>query len=349
MARDTITLVALAFAGLGEIAMAELRDVGARALKSRRLRNYDQIDFLLPRKAVDMLRTMRTCEDLLVVVANRPQLKTNRDLDQLRKSVSKENVLAGLAVKNRFMQRTSPARKTTSFACFVKQSKDRSIRRSAVAQHIEQAIQRGFPRWRAHDPADLELWALWQADVTVGLRLTDERFRYRDAAPPSRAGALRPTIAAAMVRTARLQPGESVLDPLCGSGTVLAEAAAGAPECRLFGSDVDSQAVKMTRSRNLDAQVEVRDVTEIHEADARTHDCIISNLPWGTQYGVSAKSYTRIVSAFDAMLRPGGRVVVLTDRNTMLEQALRERGFSFDKTARVLVRGKWATIYAARK
>ena len=34
---------------------------------------------------------------------------------------------------------------------------------------------------------------------------------------------LRPTVAAAMVRLAELRPGQVVLDPMCGAGTILAE------------------------------------------------------------------------------------------------------------------------------
>src|SRR5260221_3452407 len=35
---------------------------------------------------------------------------------------------------------------------------------------------------------------------------------------------IRPTVAAAMVRLADLKPNQTVLDPMCGAGTILAEA-----------------------------------------------------------------------------------------------------------------------------
>jgi putative N6-adenine-specific DNA methylase len=58
------------------------------------------------------------------------------------------------------------------------------------------------------------------------LRLSDKTMRHRAYKVEHQPASLRPTMAAAMVRLAGAAPGDVVLDPMCGSGTILMEAAA---------------------------------------------------------------------------------------------------------------------------
>ena len=58
--------------------------------------------------------------------------------------------------------------------------------------------------------------------IVAGLRVSDLRMRQHEGRDIERSGALRPTVAAAMVHLAG-KPDGILLDP-CGSGTILAEA-----------------------------------------------------------------------------------------------------------------------------
>ena len=86
-------------------------------------------------------------------------------------------------------------------------------------------------------PADLEFWVFWSDDISLMLRLSDETLKYRSQAPPKLRAALRPTIAAAIVELSQMKSDHAVLDPLCGTGTLLAECGARFPDAKLFGSD----------------------------------------------------------------------------------------------------------------
>src|SRR5438309_590971 len=73
--------------------------------------------------------------------------------------------------------------------------------------------------------AAVEIWLTIHGAMAVcGLRLSDRTMRHRRYKVEHLPASLRPTVAAAMVRLADLKPGQTVLDPMCGAGTLLAEA-----------------------------------------------------------------------------------------------------------------------------
>ena len=99
-------------------------------------------------------------------------------------------------------------------------------------------------------PVDLRV----QADaemIHIALNLWSRPIGKRDGGP-ARPGALRPTVAAALVRLAIRDTDPAVTrlgvyDPFCGTGTVVAEAAhLGLP---VFASDIDEHAVELARRR----------------------------------------------------------------------------------------------------
>jgi tRNA G10 N-methylase Trm11 len=125
-----------------------------------------------------------------------------------------------------------------------------------------------------------------------------------------RRGALRPTVAAAMVRLAG-EPDGILLDACCGSGTVLAEAARAG--WRAEGSDIDPGAVRAARKNAHDAVVRQGDVRRLEIADGSVRACV-SNLPFGRQHTVPQDMHGWLRDALAELTRvtqPGGRVVLL--------------------------------------
>jgi tRNA G10 N-methylase Trm11 len=144
----------------------------------------------------------------------------------------------------------------------------------------------------------------------AGLRLSDERMRQHDGRVVEREGALRPTVARAMVLLAD-EPGGVALDPCCGSGTILREAYAAGWEAR--GLDIDPDAVRAGRRNAPGADVRVGDARSLELAGQSVGACV-SNLPFGQQYSVQGDMHTCLRSVLGQMARvtrPGGRVVLL--------------------------------------
>jgi len=207
------------------------------------------------------------------------------------------------------------ANRSRTFRVVVRVRQERSFRRTDLRAELVRAVGRDRPRWRWADPAGVEVWAVEHRSggFVAGLRASDGRMRQHGGRAVERPGALRPVVAAAMVRRAG-RPGQLLLDPCCGSGTILAEAVrAGWP---VRGIDIDPTAVRCAR-RNLPAEpVQGGDVRRLDLPDGHVDACV-SNLPFGRRYAVAGDPATWLRLALIEMARvtrPGGRVVLLAPR-----------------------------------
>src|SRR5262249_9184173 len=142
---------------------------------------------------------------------------------------------------------------------------------------------------------------------------------------------LRPTLAAAMIRLAELKPGKTILDPMCGAGTILAEGlavarGAGMRSLRFLGGDLDPTAVRAAavNLRRLGNALLARwDARQLPLPGAFV-DCLVSNPPFGKQLGRPAEIgplYRRMMAEYDRVVRPGGRAVLLVGDQELLRGA----------------------------
>jgi Putative RNA methylase family UPF0020 len=220
-------------------------------------------------------------------------------------------------------------------------------------------------------PVDLRLQAdedtahialnLWSRPI--GKRAGDAPGRAGDA--PGRAGALRPTVAAALVRLAISGAGPDLLargvyDPFCGTGTIAAEAAhLGLP---VFASDIDERAAELTRQRLAaglagsapGAAGELRHRVFAHDvrrgpAQRVSAGILAGNMPWGKQVRVDGR-----LALFDAtallarhLLRDGGTAALLTTHEDPLVARLRRQGLEVT-SRRIGLLGQTPAIIVAR-
>jgi 23S rRNA G2445 N2-methylase RlmL len=228
-----------------------------------------------------------------------------------------------------------------------------------VAEVVGQAV---IDRYRAATghrlPVDLDA-----PDVVLRAYLRGERFLLViDATGPSlhdrpwrvrgHDAPIRPTTAAALVRLASPTPGERLLDPMCGSGTVPVEAglaARGVPvdpdrryaheslpfleatdpdppdrwELELSGRDDDPDAVATARANAHEAGVSV----DLAVADATerlpTADRVVVNPPYGRRVGIDRGLYEGLFRSLDRI--DPARTVVLTTRDGLVPHEPDER------------------------
>jgi SAM-dependent methyltransferase len=190
---------------------------------------------------------------------------------------------------------------------------ERSFVRTELRRQLTDAVARERPRWRFADPAQIEVWIVEYAPgkLLAGLRLSDASMRQHDGRAVEREGALRPTVAAAMVRQAG-PPEGALLDPCCGAGTILAEARARgwAP---VHGRDIDPGAVAAARANVPDAVVQVGDARRLDLPDGAVGGSV-ANLPFGRRYTVPGDRDTwlrAVLGELARVTRAGGRVVLL--------------------------------------
>jgi hypothetical protein len=230
--------------------------------------------------------------------------------------------------------------------CSITLSARSPVWRESPAWDPAPILARHFPgadlRATVRSPVDLRV----QADedkVHIALNLWSRPIGKRGDDGPARPGALRRTVAAALLRLAirDVDPDvtmHGVYDPFCGTGTVVAEAARlGLP---VFASDIDERAVQIARDQlagelagsppgaagALRHRVFAHDVRRgpPRRVSARV---VVGNMPWGKQVKVDGR-----LALFDAttlltghLLRDGGAVAFLTTSEDALIARLRRQ------------------------
>ena len=145
---------------------------------------------------------------------------------------------------------------------------------------------------------------------------------------------LRPTIAAGLVLLAQPVPGDVILDPMCGGGTVSLEGCQMGDQFHL-GAEIHDLAV--SRCRENYSQLQQRNsLPSRPAADFLQWDCllpslkdnsvdvIVTDLPFGKRSGSKADNrvlYPAMLTAMARVVRPDtGRAVLLTqDKNSMIK------------------------------
>jgi 23S rRNA G2445 N2-methylase RlmL len=195
-----------------------------------------------------------------------------------------------------------PLRASMTFRVIARVRSERDFQRTAFREELAATVAAAKPRWRGADPADIELWALEtrRGGYRLGLRLTTGEHRHRGGRAEERVAALRPAVAAGMVRLAGPPATAPLLDPCCGSGTVLTEATAAG--WRVVGGDVDPGAIGAA-IRNTSAPLVLADAARSPLGPGAA-GAVVTNLPFGQRYRLPE----RPVRWFSALLAEVERV-----------------------------------------
>jgi 23S rRNA G2445 N2-methylase RlmL len=181
----------------------------------------------------------------------------------------------------------------------------------------------------------------------------------------------KPVVAEVLARLAKLRPNHTVLDPFCGTATLLTAAGAtGAQAARFakpadadadavdprglvaFGSDHDPSAIALARQNlarlEIPAQLSVARAEELDHADGSI-DRVLSNLPFGKLVGSHASNtslYPAALAEIARVLHPKGRAVLMTDDKRLFEKVvLATRGLKVVRRRLLSYGGVTPTVY----
>lgn len=325
--------------GLGPLLRTDLESQGLAVGPVELTRQADIVPFRGPGSSHP--RSV-LAEDLFVEVG---AAKAVGDGDSLVSLLAEPGALErGLSV---WAQDRQPLRRSMTYRVVARVQNERRFLRTELRDALGAHLHNLRPRWRVEDPAQLEFWILEtrREEFRLGLRLSSAATRQHGGRRAERHGALRPTVAAAMVRLAG-GPGR-LLDPCCGSGTILGEGLAAG--WRVVGSDIDDRAVANARTNFPAAE-------DIQEADAKSldwpdasFDAVVSNLPFGKQFGVSPEWFGEVFREFERLMKLGGNAVLLSSHTDELREAGDQVDLQFVDARPITLLGMRAAITRFRK
>lgn len=345
--------------GLEALAQREIRERLPGARIARVDRGFDErvsVIFLHWRGAADDLLALGLTEDLFALAFSGGIPTGWGGLRVLRDAVAASPMLESAAMVTGAVHGRHLSRPT--FRVIARMAGEHAFRRVDAQQAVESGIHDAFPRWHlVEDGGQLEFWLqVTGGRVTVAARLSGQTMRARDYKSASLPASLKPTIARAMALLSEPADDDVFLDPMCGAGTILIERALAGRYRELLGGDSDPAAVAAALE-NIGPRYKP---ISIRRWDARSLPLedgsvsrIATNLPFGKQVGSPEENrtlYPALLAEWARVLRPGGRMTLLTGDVETLQRALRGRPeFASVSWSRVLVRGLPARLWTLRR
>jgi tRNA (guanine6-N2)-methyltransferase len=306
------------------------------------------------------LRALRCSEDILALVGYSGDIGADAAaLDRVRRTVREAPFMADALGARIVFDPTARAGRRLRFRVVARQAGEHDYRRVDLKRTVERAMEeRGDHTWRLDEQdADVELWVtLLGAELMVAVRLSDERMRHRDYKVAHRPGSLRPAVAAAMAWLSEPRDDDIVLDPFCGTGTILIERAHLGRYAMLIGADRDPAAVRAAL-QNIGPRYKPIEIHGDWDAGAMpigdgSVNKIVTNLPWGIRHGSHSENRRRYgdwMAEMKRVLAADGKMVVLSAEWRLMRDAIERAGLVTEATMRVTILGVAASVYVCRK
>lgn len=195
------------------------------------------------------------------------------------------------------------------------------------AKLISEITQKGKLSYNGdtHTNLDFRLFVDGES-LSLSVRIFKMPISHRNYKTNALPGSLKPSVAAAMVYLVSKGKQQSLklIDLYCGSGTILAESLEFGYD--IFGSDIDAQAVEITKinlnnfknkvlSEKLDDKIRLYDAVHT-KWNVDQFDVWISNLPWDKQVKVAyvTELYKKTMEEAIRILRPQNQICCLVHK-----------------------------------
>lgn len=303
-------LLARCVRGIEELLAAEIGGIGAvEAVGHREVR-------FRGRAGADVLG-LRLADDVFVLAAEIDGVGARRaDLARLSRAVADLDAERVLRVRAERGGGTGWAGVDVSASFLGRRAYNRYDVEDAVGAAVARRLGAAYHSRRGdtRPPAGSLSWRVTLVDdrATVAVRVARRPLHRRPYKTVTVPGTLHPPFAAAMVTLAAPRPGQTLLDPCCGAGTIPIEAARGVSDLRVLGVDADRDAVRasVVNGRGLRVGWARADAGALPVRDGSA-DHVVHNPPWGRQVRARGLLTRGLWREVRRVLRPGGGVVAL--------------------------------------
>jgi len=267
----------------------------------------------LERAALDQVLTLNTIHHVIEIRGER-QAAT---LDDIRRAVGATE-----------FPELSTAR---SFRVNTEQAGTSGLTRQEIRGAAGAVLQR-----RYGTPVDLERFEcnvrveFCGGRVVVGLQRTERSLDKRLRRAKALRTAIKPTVAAAMLRLAGAHRGAGrLLDPMCGSGTIPVEAKRINSLLEVHASDWDSETLNIARrtaeNHGLSIALQPADARGLRNVYSEPFDYIVTDPPYGVRQAKRTSSrvlYENLLRSFEKVVAASGRIVIVVVKRAAFEAAL---------------------------
>ena len=236
-----------------------------------------------------------------------------------------------------------------------------------VARHVGKAVQEAYeaeygvkPEVKLESPGVSILAEVDDDLFRLGVYLIGERsWHRRGYRVYDHPAALKPSLAYGLLRLAGASDSTTILDPMCGGGTVAVEAAYLYEDARIVCIDKNPRHIKGAVMNASAARVE--DKIEFYVWDARrleellgpgSVDYVASNPPYGIRLGSpwSVRSlYSDFIPSLYKVMAGGGRASLVTTESGYLAGLARKVGFRIVHARKVRHGDLWVSLLVLEK
>ena len=314
--------------GLESLARKELlaRYGNTDNLKIRK-REPQKIVFQFNGNPKDLLE-LRTAEHLHIIAKNITGMTRSRQsLTAIRNAISRLNLQD---IANRCRQTGMRLRKRIPFRVICRMSGQRNFQKRDLQQVVEKVfINRGWQLTNSDSGLDI-LVELHGGDASISIRISKQYWGERINKQTQIAHSIKSTIAYGMVSLSQPHPNDIFLDPMCGAGTILLQRAYSGRYRYLIGGDISKESLNATKI-NFGRQHQPRQFFkwEAQKLPIQPNavDKIVCNMTTNTKTRETtsevANLYTNALHQFENVLKPKGRMVLLTLEPQLLEKRIK--------------------------
>ena len=275
------------------------------------------------------LLSLRSAEHVFLIIKKLSNVTRSRhSLSTLKKSLGRIDFHPHFEICRQVGIRL---KKRVTFRVTSQLSGQRNFRRIDLQRAVEHGLM--TYGWRlTHERPALDVWIeVHGEDAYVSIRLSPMEMARRDYKQAHMPASLKPPVAYSLVQLSDPQPDDVFLDAMCGVGTILIERAYSGRYRYLLGGDISGEAIDAAQinigKKHRPRQLFCWDAGRLPLSNWSV-DKIVCNLPFGGKIGDeigNQKLYRQFLIECKRVLKPTGRMVLLTTQQSMLENLLKQR------------------------
>lgn len=260
---------------------------------------------------------------------------------QLKRAQSPEDVLKKVSYDGGWLDRLYEHRAVGTFRIVTQNAGELVSVNRGLLERAEEAVAGATGMSLRRQGADVELWAVSRdGQGYFLLRVT----RHKAFDKMLKRGELRPDLCELMIELGDVRPEETVLDPFAGHGAI-PKALLQRKGVKIIAGDIAAPVPEWARRSRLDYRR-----MDALNLSLEAIDCVITDPPWGeyAQAGGQAAGIDEkaLLLSLRRVLKPNGRIVLLSSRKDAMQSAFKNAGFSARRYD-ILVSGKKAAIFKA--